>query len=30
VLILGEGYGTSRIWGAALIVIGCVTLGVAP
>ncbi|HEY5640114.1 MAG TPA: EamA family transporter [Dehalococcoidia bacterium] len=30
VLVLGEGFGTSRIWGAALIVIGCVTLGVAP
>ncbi|MCH7809311.1 MAG: EamA family transporter [Chloroflexi bacterium] len=30
VLVLHEGYGTSRIWGAALIVVGCVTLGVAP
>ena len=30
VLVLREGYGTSRIWGAALIVVGCVTLGVAP
>ncbi len=30
VFVLGEGYGTSRIWGAALIVVGCVTLGVAP
>ncbi len=30
VLVLGEGFGTTRIWGAALIVVGCVTLGVAP
>jgi len=30
VFVLGEGYGMSRIWGAALIVVGCVTLGVAP
>jgi len=30
VFVLGEGYGTSRIWAAALIVVGCVTLGVAP
>jgi len=30
VFVLGEGYGTSRIWGAALIVVGIVTLGVAP
>ena len=30
VLVLREGYGTSRIWGAALIVAGAVTLGVAP
>ncbi len=30
VLLLGEGFGTSRIWGAALIVVGCITLGVAP
>ena len=30
VFVLGEGYGMSRIRGAALIVVGCVTLGVAP
>jgi drug/metabolite transporter (DMT)-like permease len=30
VLILGEGYGLTRIWGAALIVAGCIVLGVAP
>jgi uncharacterized membrane protein len=30
VLLLGEGYGLTRIWGAALIVAGCITLGLAP
>ena len=30
VFVLHEGYGTARIWGAALIVVGCLTLGVAP
>lgn len=30
VLILGEGYGLTRIWGSALIVAGCIVLGVAP
>lgn len=30
VLLLGEGYGLTRIWGAALIVAGCIVLGVAP
>lgn len=30
VILLGEGYGTTRIWGSALIVAGCITLGVAP
>ena len=30
VLVLGEGYGMTRIWGSVLIVAGCITLGVAP
>jgi uncharacterized membrane protein len=30
VILLGEGYGLTRIWGAALIVAGCLTLGLAP
>jgi uncharacterized membrane protein len=30
VFLLGEGYGLTRIWGAALIVAGVITLAVAP
>lgn len=30
VFLLGEGYGLTRIWGAVLIVAGCIVLGVAP
>ena len=30
VLLLGEGYGLSRIWGALLVVIGVVTIALAP
>jgi uncharacterized membrane protein len=30
VLLLDEGYGMTRIWGAALIVGGCIVLGLAP
>jgi uncharacterized membrane protein len=30
VWLLGEGYGLNRIWGAALIVAGVVTLALAP
>ncbi|HUF54219.1 MAG TPA: EamA family transporter [Dehalococcoidia bacterium] len=30
VLVLGEGYGMTRIWGSVLIVAGCIVLGVAP
>ena len=30
VLLLGEGYGMTRVWGSVLIVAGCITLGLAP
>jgi drug/metabolite transporter (DMT)-like permease len=30
VFLLGEGYGLTRVWGAALIVAGAITLGLAP
>jgi multidrug transporter EmrE-like cation transporter len=30
VLLLGEGYGLSRIWGSVLVVAGVVVLAVAP
>jgi uncharacterized membrane protein len=30
VLLLGEGYGLSRIWGSLLVVAGVITIAVAP